>query len=71
MNYEQLSAGERLALTQICWPEAHIATSEIEQYLQQLGEKRLASRSQDGTWVPTARGRFLLACLAIGITPPD
>ena len=71
MDHEQLSTGERLALSQICWPEAHIVAAEIEQDLQQLGAKRLASRNPDGTWVPTARGRFLLACLAIGITPPD
>jgi hypothetical protein len=71
MDHEQLSAGERLALSHICWPEADIAASEIEQDLQRLEAKRLASRNPDGTWVPTARGRFLLACLAIGITPPD
>jgi hypothetical protein len=71
MDLKKLSDGERLALSQICWPETRVAASEIEQDLHRLGAKRLASRNPDGTWVPTARGRFLLACLAIGITPPD
>jgi len=70
MDFEELTASERLALSQICWPNPGADAFAMDQNISRLQEKGLACRSSNGAWMPTAYGRFFYACIAIGLKPP-